>query len=62
MKKRIFYKYFPYTKCTHDKTYESTVVDDPYPMYITVFQCVCKPYLSGKLMDEVLTLNNGYFP
>lgn len=62
MKKRTFYKYFSCTKCAHDKTYDSMVTDDPYPMYITIFQCACKPYLSGKLIGDVLKLNNDYFP
>lgn len=52
MKSRLRKKYFG-CKCTHDKSFEDMITDDPYPMYVDWFVCARQPRYNNRLVYDI---------
>lgn len=52
MKNRLREKY-SICRCTHDKSFDDMVTNDPYPMYIRWFYCARQPLYNNKPLYEI---------
>ena len=52
MKSRLRKKYCA-CQCTHDKSYDDMVTNDPYPMYISWFHCARQPHFTNRTFDDI---------
>lgn len=52
MKSRLRKKY-ALCQCAHDKSYEDMVTDDPYPTFISWFQCARQPHFNNRTTDDI---------